>query len=133
MNIFVTLTLIEFTMVLAMSATSGQGSTLSCNNARQVFVNMLPYDVEKRLDKDDEDDTRLRELSSLFARPSIPSLGPGLSRFAAKVSSKSSRSVFKQELKFVHHFFNEFLHLNNKNVCNFKVRCALTGSWWIRS
>ena len=73
-----------FTMVLAMSATSGHGSRLSCNKARQVFVNMLPYDVEKRLDKEDEDDTRLREPSSLLARPSVPSLGPGLSRFAAK-------------------------------------------------
>ena len=101
-------------MVLAMSATSGHGSRLSCNNARQVFVNMLPYDVENRLDKEDEDDTRLREPSSLLARPSIPSLGPGLSRFAAKISNchyylsdfhlsnvnfqnKSSHSVFKQE------------------------------------
>ena len=74
-------------MVLAMSATSGHGSRLSCNNARQVFVNMLPYDVENRLDKEDEDDTRLREPSSLLARPSIPSLGPGLSRFAAKISN----------------------------------------------
>ena len=111
----VTLILIAFTMVLAISATSGQGSTLSCNNARQVFVNMLPYDVEKRLDKDDEEDTRLREPSSLFARPSIPSLGPGLSRFAAKVSTKSSQSVFKREVSFVHHVFNEFLHCNDKN------------------
>ena len=115
-------------MVLAMSATSGHGSRLSCNNARQVFVNMLPYDVEKRLDKEDEDDTRLREPSSLLARPSIPSLGPGLSRFAAKISNccyyylrdfhlanvnfenEISQSVFKQESSFVLDLLSEFSH-----------------------
>ena len=91
-------------MVLAMSATSGHGSRLSCNNARQVFVNMLPYDVEKRLDKEDEDDTRLREPSSLLARPSIPSLGPGLSRFAAKISN-------------CYYYLSDF-HLSNANFQN---------------
>ena len=78
----------ELTIVLAISATTGHGSTLSCSNDRQVFVKMLPYDVVKTLDID-EDATRFMEVISLLTKPSTPSLGPGLSKFATKQIKQS--------------------------------------------
>ena len=89
----------ELTTVLAMSATSGFGSADSCSSARHVLRKMFPYDVENRLEMDDEDETRfIGDMSSLGCGAGLRKLAERrrISIFVSIVFMKSTHSKSQQ-------------------------------------